>query len=260
VSGVSIDGSTLKPPSSDFAVNEYEICFKCHASSSVQSISPPIPRVAKSVNTREAFQTLNPSYHPVAALGKNSDVPSIPSSDAPSLSTTSMIYCTDCHDSDESRSIGGTGPRGPHGSQYSPLIRQQYLTGDNVMETSQAYALCYWCHNRTNILSDVSFRKNLANKGGHSGHITRSSSGTPVNAPCSICHDPHGVQDDGLSGSHTKLINFDSRFVMAVPGNRYPFYTDRGSRSGNCTLVCHGVTHDGSTKYSYGGGGVQIRW
>jgi predicted CXXCH cytochrome family protein len=242
VPGVSIDGSALKPPLSNFSEHEYEICFKCHASSSVQSITPPIPRVAKSVNTRIAFQTINPSYHPVAAAGKNMDVPSIPSAYAPTLTTSSMIYCTDCHDSDESRSIGGPGPRGPHGSQYSPLIRQQYQTGDNISEGPSTYALCYWCHNRTSILSDVSFGKDLGGKGGHSGHITGA-----VNAPCSLCHDPHGIPDDGLSGSHTNLINFDTRYVTPVSGNTYPFFTDMGSRTGSCTLVCHGVTHNAAT-------------
>lgn len=260
VSGVDIDGARIVPP--NYAANEYEICFKCHANSSAQSIFPPIPRVAKSVDTRVAFQTTNPSYHPVLGKGPiNVDVPSIPSSYMPTLTTVSMIYCTDCHDSDESWSIGGSGPRGPHGSLYSPLIRERYETVDNTIESPSTYALCYRCHNRTSILQDDSFRKNSAGHGGHSGHITNSQTGTPVNAPCSICHDPHGVQDNG-SGSHTRLINFDTRYVTAVSGNTYPFFTDHGSRSGSCTLICHSVTHDGSVKYSYGGasGDVKIHW
>jgi len=248
VSGVDINGTPIIPPS--FAANEYEICFKCHANSSAQTIVQPIPRPAKDVNTRLAFQTANPSFHPVAGIGKNTDVPSIPSSYAPTLSTTSMIYCTDCHDSDESRSIGGTGPRGPHGSQYAPLLRERYETVDNTLESPAAYALCYRCHNRTSILSDESFRKDLAGRGGHSGHITQNPGGAAVNAPCSVCHDPHGVRDDGLvSGSHTHLINFDLRYVSALPGSGYsfPIFTDNGSRAGNCTLVCHGVEHRPAT-------------
>ncbi len=244
VSGVDMNGAGIRPP--NFASNEYEICFKCHASSSVQSIFPPIPRVAKDVNTRLAFQTTNPSYHPVVGVGKNADVPSIPSASAPTLSSTSIIYCTDCHDSDESWSIGGTGPRGPHGSNYRPLLREQYETMDNTPESPSEYALCYRCHNRTSILLDTSFRKNsVTGKGGHSGHV-----GSPVNAPCSICHDPHGIRDDGTSGSHTHLINFDTRYVSALPGpgNVYPIFTDNVSiRSGSCTLVCHGVAHSAAT-------------
>jgi predicted CXXCH cytochrome family protein len=236
VSGVDANGAGISFPNA--AMNEYEICFKCHASSNAQTIAPPIPRVAKSLDTRQAFQTINPSYHPVIGQGpSNLDVPSIPSTYTPALTTLSMIYCTDCHDSDDSRSIGGSGPRGAHGSIYSPLIRQQYQTMDNTVESPAVYALCYQCHNRTSILQDTSFRKNSLGAGGHSGHVLGQ------NTPCSMCHDPHGVQDNGLSGSHTHLINFDTRFVTAVSGNTYPFYTDNGMRSGSCTLVCHGVTH-----------------
>jgi len=264
VSGVDMNGVSITPP--NYAASEYEICFKCHASPSAQTIFPPIPRVAKDVNTRLAFQTVNPSYHPVIAMGKNLDMPSIPSAYAPALTATSLIYCTDCHDSDDSSSIGGTGPRGAHGSSYSPLIRERYVTTDNTLESPNVYALCYRCHNRTSILTDESFRKNISGKGGHSGHIISNPSGTiAVNAPCSACHDPHGVRDDNLvSGSHTHLINFDTRYVNALPasGNSYPIFTDNGApRSGSCTLVCHGVSHDGTAKYSYGSGGaVQIRW
>lgn len=259
VSGVDINGAGITLP--NYAANEYEICFKCHASYSAQTIYPPIPRVAKSVNTRVAFQTSNPSYHPVVGMGKNLDVPSIPSANAPTLMASSVIYCTDCHDSDDSWSIGGSGPRGPHGSLYSPLIRERYETMDNTLESPSAYALCYRCHNRASILQDDSFGKNSAGKGGHSGHITQSPAGTAVNAPCSICHDPHGVEDNG-SGSHAHLINFDTRYVTPVTGNAYPLFTDNGSRSGSCILVCHGITHDGSVKYFYGGGSgnINIHW
>ncbi len=249
VSGVDINGSAIALP--NFAANEFEICFKCHASSSPQSgmsAGFPVPRVVSTVNKRTAFQTTNPSYHPVAGQGPmNLDVPSIPSIYLPSMTVQGMIYCTDCHDSDNSRSIGGTGPRGSHGSIYSPLIRERYETADNTPETNAAYALCYRCHNRTSILSDASFRKNqTSGKGGHSGHT-----GATVNAPCSLCHDPHGIQDPGTSGSHTHLINFDTRYVARYGSNAYPFYTDNGNHTGNCTLVCHGVSHTGSATYRY---------
>ena len=251
VSGVDINGAGLVYP--NYAANEYEICFKCHASPSAQTIYPPILRPAKDLNVRLAFQTDNPSFHPVVGIGKNSDVPSIPSAYLPSMTATSMIYCTDCHDSDESRSVGGAGPRGPHGSIYYPLLRERYETADKTPESASAYALCYRCHNRTSILSDMSFKRNLAGRGGHSGHLIGPIGEAAVNAPCSICHDPHGVRDDNLvSGSHTHLINFDSRYVGVLPGsgNTYPVFTDNGTQAGSCTLVCHGVEHRAAT-HSY---------
>ncbi len=238
VSGVTLGGSGIVPPL--FAVYEYEVCFKCHADSS--SRYPVIARVVSTVNTRLQFNPANPSYHPVTATGRNNDVPSIPSTYQPDLTASSIIYCTDCHDSDDSVSLGGSGPRGAHGSIYSPILRQRYEMNDNTPESPANYALCYQCHNRSSILSDISFQKNSTGKGGHSGHL-----GSPVNTPCSACHEPHGVKDNGLSGSHTHLINFDSTIVQPLASSGYsvPVFNDNGTRSGNCTLVCHGVSHDG---------------
>jgi predicted CXXCH cytochrome family protein len=271
VSGVDIYGTGITPP--NYAQYEYEICFKCHASSSAQSTFDPIPRVINNFNARVEFETSNPSTHFVVGTGPVAiDVPSIPSADEPTLTSSSIIYCTDCHDSDESRSIGGPGPRGPHGSRWSPLLRQQYVTVTPTSYQSQYYALCYRCHNETSILSDISFQKNSSNFGGHSGHLTSTGpAGTAVNAPCSVCHDPHGVPDDGLSGSHKRLINFDTRSVSAAPGFSVPVFAGSGNRAGNCALVCHDaggnpVVHDGSATFSYGGhpeigfGSVELGW
>jgi len=154
--------------------------------------------------------------------------------DQPALTATSILYCTDCHGDDAGVS------RGPHGSSFAPILRVRYETADGTRESEPAYALCYRCHNRTSILGDSSFRKAiLSNKGGHSGHLA-------AGAPCSACHDPHGVQEDSLSGSHTHLINFDTRIVSpvgTVPPNNKPVFNDTGVFSGSCTLVCHGVVH-----------------
>ena len=45
------------------------------------------------------------------------------------------------------------------------------------------------------------------------------------------------------TGDHTHLINFDTRIVAPLPDGLPPSFKDNGSRSGSCTLVCHGVTH-----------------
>jgi len=232
VSGVLSDGLTAVLP----AQYEYEICFKCHAGSASQL--PVIPRVLIEKDKSVQFNTAGASYHPVVSNGKNPYVPSIPGSDQdvpPDLSVSSRIYCTDCH-SDESVANGGSGSNGPHGSNYPPLLKRQYETIMGTLESYQNYNLCYRCHSQASILSDVSFQKNSAGRGGHSGHL-----GPTVNAPCSVCHDPHGVIDDGgLSGDHTHLINFDTpRYVMPLPGNTFPTFTDAGTSSGSCALVCH---------------------
>jgi predicted CXXCH cytochrome family protein len=224
VSGVDAGKAVVNP-----AVNEYEICFKCHAD--LAPGLPYIPRVVNSTNTRLEFSTLNPSYHPVVGIGKNlTDVPSIPSTYEPTLTASSVIYCTGCHADD-----GGVS-RGPHGSSFPPILRDRYETIDGTIESFTAYALCYRCHNRTSILNDDSFGES-----GHNLHIVEQ------NAPCSVCHDPHGIVDDASPGSRTHLINFDTRIVSPAPGNTKPIFNDTGRFSGNCTLVCHGTTHNNWT-------------
>src|SRR6185503_4165742 len=117
---------------------------------------------------------------------------SIPSTLKPTLNASNMIYCMDCHSDDSN------GSRGPHGSSFPPILKLRYETADNTPESYENYALCYQCHNRDSILSDVSFRKkaipSTATGGGHSGHLR-------AGIPCSVCHDPHGVKDQtaGLS-------------------------------------------------------------
>jgi predicted CXXCH cytochrome family protein len=275
VSGVTINGVAINP-----AINEYEICFKCHAQTYNQTLisyTPIIRWSSSDFNTRVEFQTVNPSYHPVAGLGASSDVPSL----IPPRNTTSMIFCTDCH-SDESVAIGGTGSRGPHGSKFAPILRNQYDT-TNLLHSYNAsnFQLCYDCHDEgstgSGILNDYTFQKSSDGRGGHSGHlktITDANNTThDVFASCSACHDPHGVPDNGLSGSHKRLINFDTRIVNPLTGSGFsaPIFSGSGNRAGTCALVCHdangnAVTHDGSTKFSYGGAGaigpgtIHIHW
>ena len=228
----NVTGMTIGRAAVDPANYEYEICFKCHAE--LSQMTPLITRVINNTNTQESFSIVNPSYHPVAGMGKNPDVPSIPSALEPSLTESSIIYCSDCHSDD-------SGSRGPHGSSFAPILRERYETTDGAVESYENYALCYRCHDRTSILSDASFEKKILKTtlsgGGHNGHLA-------AGAPCSVCHDSHGIVDDGLSGSHTNLINFDTSIVFPAGGNTEPIFVDTGAFSGSCTLICHGRAHN----------------
>ena len=220
-SGVSASGITVAD-----AGFQYEICFKCHADNNVKSFVP-ITRLHAQINTRLEFDLANPSYHPVEGIGNNANVPSL----IPPYSETSIIYCTDCHNSDSSSGSGGPGPNGPHGSIYSPILEQNYTTLDNTSESSFEYALCYKCHDRQSILADESFR-------GHDQHIRDE------NSPCSACHDPHGVNaSQGSSINNSHLINFDLNIVSRnVKG--VLMFEDLGTFRGQCYLNCHGADHD----------------
>ena len=234
VSGVDRSGGRIRR-----STYEYEICFKCHGDNSGDV--PYVARVVPNTNTRLAFDTANASYHPVVGMGRNLNIPSIPSSLEPTMRASQTIACTSCHADDEG------GSRGPHGSSFPPILKERYETADGTSESYESYALCYRCHERSQILSDSSFRKKLTHKtpsgGGHSGHLA-------VGASCAACHDPHGVNQTigpvpSAAGDGTHLINFDTRTVLPALGSSYPVYRRTGNFSGTCTLVCHGVAHNG---------------
>lgn len=234
VTGVNSSGVEIAEAS-----YEYEICFKCHGTTNQKT--PIVQRVIDKRSLLDEFSSNNPSYHPVIGTTNNSvaDVPSLgktPYALANNVTVGSMIYCTDCHDNDESPKIGGTGPKGPHGSIYSPLLRENYKTTYPNVETESDYALCYRCHDRQSLIDD-SVSMHYTTSPGHYGHVFQRQ------APCSVCHDPHGVEDTPSTGSHTHLINFDTQYVTANPadllGYGVPYFTDNGFKSGSCTLTCH---------------------
>jgi hypothetical protein len=225
--GVDEHGRRIDP-----AEFEYQICFKCHGDSANQpqgdATSPFAPRRrSRDVNLRRVFAADAPSSHPVIAPGRNADVPSLR---AP-LTAASLVRCTDCHASDTGRGTGGNGPRGPHGSTYPALLERQYATADFTSESPAAYALCYKCHDRDVLLSDRSaFRL-------HRAHVIDRR------APCSTCHVAHGVSaKTGTSENNAHLVDFDVGIVSPAPGGLS--YASAGTRSGSCTLTCHGHRHD----------------
>ncbi len=204
---------------------EYELCIRCHGDS-VQKGGSVMPRQYNETNKRLNFQPSNESFHPVAAAGRNPNVPSLISP----LKTTSIIYCTDCHNNDSGPRAGGGGPDGPHGSRYAPLLERQLVTTDNGPESPASYALCYKCHSRTAILSDQpdSFKS-------HRKHIVDKQTA------CTTCHDSHGV------ATSRALINFNKLYV--TPNKGVISFNDGGVGSRSCTLTCHGTPHDEKMRY-----------
>ncbi|MHC4154389.1 MAG: cytochrome c3 family protein [Planctomycetota bacterium] len=214
VSGVTVSGGVIA-----WAQYEYEVCFKCH-SDNADRVQSNITRRITQTNTRLEFAPSNPSFHPVAALGVNRDVPSLRSP----LSIASIISCTDCHNSSP-----GSGTKGPHGSDYPHLLAYRYETADYTGESESAYELCYNCHSRNSILNDESFSK-------HRMHVQ--------DAPCSTCHDPHGISSaQGTFINNTHLMNFDISIVRADSATGRLEFQDQGTFHGQCFLECHGKQH-----------------
>jgi predicted CXXCH cytochrome family protein len=222
--GVNQDGAVIHP-----LTKQYEQCFRCHGDS-VSRGPARVPRQFAQTNTRLEFAPVSASFHPVVAPGKNPNVPSL----LQPLTASSRIYCTDCHNSDSGPGVGGSGPNGPHGSSFEPILERRLALTDNETETSGTYALCYKCHSRSSILADESFA--------HRIHVVDNKTS------CATCHDPHG------SPGTTHLINFNSFYV--TPFNGRTEFIDNGTFRGNCTLTCHGTSgsptlHD-ATQYGAG--------
>ncbi len=216
VKGIAINGS----PTVGYAKYEYEVCFRCHAGSAFVT-TDIITRQIEEDNIRLCFDPVNPSFHPVATSGKGTSVPSL----RPEFSLASRIYCTDCHNSDDSTKAGGAGPNGPHGSDYEPLLIANYETGYPPPQTYSpgAYALCFRCHYDTILLSvNSTFPK-------HSFHVVTQG------IPCSVCHDPHGIPriSGGTDSANAHLINFDINVVKPV--RMY------NSVARSCTVSCHAI-------------------
>lgn len=234
--GVSASSARVLPSGTPPSVNEYEICFKCHGDSANMPQGggapyPPYPnRQASQWNKRLQFAPTAVSFHPIEASAKATSAPSLR---AP-WTLTSIITCTDCHDNDTGPNAPtpGTGPSGPHGSSIKHLLAGRYdMDNQNTTESAATYALCYKCHSRTVVLSNLSCIE-------HDRHI-RSE-----NASCSICHDPHGVSSaQGTTTNNAHLVNFDKRFVTPSSGGLLR-WEQTSAGHGRCYPSCHGKNHN----------------
>ncbi len=222
VQGVTLSGSLVAESSF-----EYEVCLKCHGVKEPTTLG--ITRQDSTRNIRLKIDPVNPSYHPIAAPGKNPTILGL----MPGYTASSIITCTSCHNNDD-WTQGGTSPRGPHGSRYEPILEQQYLTNDPTSESMTSYAMCYKCHNRDFLIND------RANTFFHQLHLREQHS------PCAACHDPHG------SRQNLRLINFmlrdrTGKTVVSPNSQGRLEYISLGPGRGQCYLQCHGKNHSPET-------------
>lgn len=181
---------------------EYEMCYRCHSDSA---------NIADDKNIAIYLNPSNPSYHPVEMEGRNSFVPSL----VVGLNVTSRISCGNCHGNNEFN-----GPRGPHGSDYSPILLAEYRT-ENGVSDPKAYELCYMCHDNRNIWKNASFRY-------HSKHVTENY------ISCHSCHASHG------STENQHLIKFND-LIVTINSTEPFYYMPDASNQGDprCYLTCH---------------------
>jgi len=221
VKGVTQFGTSVKTAS-----YEFEVCYKCHGLTAAQSAS--FQRLDNVRNVRLQFDPANPSYHPVAAIGKYPDIQNLMTG----YTATSRIGCGSCHNNDTTSPTGNT-PSGPHGSNFAPILERQYDMADNTVETPQSYALCYKCHDRNALTTD------LPGKFPHARHLAQGTA-------CASCHDAHG------SRLYPRLINFmlfDKNGIPVVSKSTVQQRLEYvpSLNGGQCYLSCHGVNHEPAT-------------
>lgn len=189
------------------ATEAYEVCYLCHS----ESANLPL----ESTNIAELLDPGNASYHPVEAPGKNSNVPSL----MRNLSVSSTVECSDCHGNNDVM-----GPKGPHGSDYPPILKAEFNQLDGP-EDPKRYELCYMCHDRRSVLGDESFKY-------HNRHVVLQSTS------CYTCHNSHG---SSLSGD---LIDFKTDVVLESNVDGGPEYLPASGGRPRCYLNCHGIEHN----------------
>ncbi len=191
-------------------VTEYQLCFKCHSSWTVQP--------GGQTDLARVLNPANPSYHPVEALGKNLNISAL--AFVTGWSATSYTKCGDCHGSD-------LGAAGPHGSSYRYILKAPY-TASSAYRTMASNEVCFSCHsydvyaNRDSpesVRAASRFNRPRADKG-HAEHVSDKR------VPCYACHTTHG------SSTLNHLI-----VTGRSPGIRS--YTET-STGGTCSPTCHG--------------------
>ncbi len=246
------DGISVVSP----AVNQFENCLRCHGTSTgkttnilfgylpVWAVAAPDP-----LNVIPQFAPTSTSSHPVTH--DRSGVFPQPSLRANMVqlngSTTgrvmgSRIFCSDCHNSDDNREFGGTGPNGPHASKWKHILERRYefsqaaVPGGTIsmlypnpdLSINGPYAMCAKCHDLNILLSNSSFTQ-------HSRHIIDGFT-------CSTCHTSHGMGAASANISGERMVNFDINVV--APNGNTPISYNKATNS--CTLTCHNHAHQGT--------------
>jgi len=237
----------------------YEVCFKCHADSVNKPQKPgydaygysPVRQVDShnvrldfnsSVARHNVVQGLNPANN-AAELALRTNMLKLDNSPGALLSAQN-IECGECHNGINPSNDGGTGPNGPHISDYAHILERRYEmnvfpgAGAAVAPipydsdpTKGTYALCNKCHDVTGLLGTNGNSAGPKDTvfGNHGRHVIGAG------ISCAVCHAPHGVNSADVT-RHKHSINLDTQLTGEEPST-HNWYIDTATRT--CYVSCH---------------------
>ncbi len=274
--GVDLAGN---PVDVGVAVEEYEVCFKCHGDTYNAGRDINSDGIDDTTNKRLDFASNASSYHPVAQVGRNQSG-ALQEQLIGGLTTSSMIACSDCHNNEQTRDATGKAsnstavPQGPHGSTIAPILRANSDLRDHGPDDPphSNFELCLLCHDESKLVNAERFssgaRTNFygaSYRNLHREHFNHWETG----ATCRTCHfNTHGNQaasntiyriiDGGTTNYTSPPVGYKTRGVNFAPyvlGNSFSepvWQLNPGTRWRSCDLSCHGKRHqlnDGDYTY-----------
>lgn len=250
--GVGVDGTTVVNP----VVNQYENCLRCHGYSSGKVANPifgyfPLRAGTDPLNVISQMNVSAKSSHPVmhirsSGLPQPSLLPTMLDFDGGTTHGRTMggqIFCTDCHNSDDNREFGRTGPNGPHGSKWWHLLERDYedsqapggpgtqitvnLNPQPDLSVNGPYGMCAKCHSLSIVMQTTSWAY-------HNNHVVTDG------LSCSTCHNAHGMTSTTANPTGVRMVDFD----LNVVGRNGALDISYDPGSNSCVLQCHNVAHD----------------
>jgi predicted CXXCH cytochrome family protein len=296
--GIDLGGNIVAnvindPPPVDGSpsTRQYPVCLRCHGDTYAAVIGIGIlPSGATPSNKRTEFQTTNSAFHPIGGPGRNTSANLNAQLTPNGLNTSSVLKCTDCHNSNAYESMRGRAPSygsgastpvGPHGSAYGSIRRANYqntLPGPSVWSSSN-FDLCFRCHDLARLVTSREFgsgaqtnfddeRRDGGCDGQRKGNLHWVHLIDRIDKARAICkschfnvHSNHEAPNTQYNvngfvttipppGTPSRLINFHPNIRPTGGRSKPEWRFDTATRKRQCFLECH------STGGGTGGGAV----